>query len=217
MWMYGRGWAVSTGLEDPRCPECGGPVGPTATYCMHCDAEFTDSGPVSPAELADRVDGTAAGGDGADEFGKVSTASGRRRTGSLFDPTGFVDNTLTAVIGLVAGVVVGVVGFFVLLGLTGSGLSLVGGVVVWLGASAYLVRRRTVEEAIAKSGYAVAVAFLLVPVTAFSPASFEGGVVDRAGTFLVLLVLTAIPAAVAGGIGWFASRFVPEEIDDSEP
>ena len=27
--------------DDPRCPECGGPIGQTATYCMHCSADLT--------------------------------------------------------------------------------------------------------------------------------------------------------------------------------
>ena len=27
--------------DDPRCPECGEPIGQTATYCMHCSADLT--------------------------------------------------------------------------------------------------------------------------------------------------------------------------------
>ena len=28
---------------DPHCPECGEPIGQTATYCMHCSADLTAS------------------------------------------------------------------------------------------------------------------------------------------------------------------------------
>ena len=27
--------------SDPRCPECGGKISATASYCMHCDADLT--------------------------------------------------------------------------------------------------------------------------------------------------------------------------------
>lgn len=30
--------------DDPRCPECGGKIAATASYCMHCDADLTDDG-----------------------------------------------------------------------------------------------------------------------------------------------------------------------------
>lgn len=38
--------------DDPRCPECGEPIGATATYCMHCSAELPmdDSADVSDAD-----------------------------------------------------------------------------------------------------------------------------------------------------------------------
>jgi hypothetical protein len=38
--------------EDPRCPECGEPIGATATYCMHCSADLRmdDSADVSDAD-----------------------------------------------------------------------------------------------------------------------------------------------------------------------
>jgi hypothetical protein len=33
---------VSVADDDPVCPECGGPIGMTSTYCMHCSADLTD-------------------------------------------------------------------------------------------------------------------------------------------------------------------------------
>ncbi|MFC6952644.1 hypothetical protein [Halorubellus litoreus] len=49
-------------MSDPRCPECGEPVGLTSTYCMHCDAEFD-----SPANVGD--DSAADDGLGSDDPG----------------------------------------------------------------------------------------------------------------------------------------------------
>ncbi|PSP93386.1 hypothetical protein BRC84_05090 [Halobacteriales archaeon QS_1_68_44] len=31
--------------EDPHCPECGEPIGQTATYCMHCSDDSGDAAP----------------------------------------------------------------------------------------------------------------------------------------------------------------------------
>jgi hypothetical protein len=79
-------------------------------------------------------------------------------------------------------------------------------------ATAYLVRRRTVQGAVAKSGYAVAVVLLVAPLVAFSPVmGVDGGVVERVGLFGVLLVVAVIPAAIAAGLGYVASRFVSED------
>ncbi len=48
-------------VSDPRCPECTGKVSSTATWCMHCGADFpsaidADSG----RPVQDRADGEAA-------------------------------------------------------------------------------------------------------------------------------------------------------------
>lgn len=63
---------------DPRCPECGGKITATASYCMHCEADLP-------------VDGGDAGGSehtvlADDEFGAVEDeqmpSSDRKRQGS---------------------------------------------------------------------------------------------------------------------------------------
>jgi len=196
--------------DDPRCPECGGPIGQTATYCMHCSADLTDE-----LEAADEDE------DGAwDEPEPAPESPQDSATGEeseqLLDPDGLVDDTLTVLVGLAGGVVVGVVGTVVLVVVTESGWSLLFGLVAWLGSTAYLVRRRTVQGAIAKSGYAVALVLVLVPVVAFSPfVSIDGGLGERGGTFVALLLFVAVPATVAAAIGWVASRFVPAEANDS--
>jgi len=81
--------------DDPRCPACGDAVGVTATYCLHCGAEF---------------DAVRLPFDALDD----PTPSPR------LDSDGLVDDTLTVVVGVVGGLAVGVVGTVVLLILTDS-------------------------------------------------------------------------------------------------
>lgn len=44
---------MATDSEDPRCPDCGGPVSATATWCMHCGAEFEPAAGDGPAGFQD--------------------------------------------------------------------------------------------------------------------------------------------------------------------
>jgi len=103
----------------------------------------------------------------------------------------------------------------VLLIVTESGWVLFLGPVVWLGATGYLVRCRTVQEAIAKTCYAVSLVLVSVPLIAFGPGvTVDGGSGGPVGAFFGLLLLVAIPAGIAAAIGWIASRFVPAETGD---
>lgn len=205
--------------EDPRCPECGEPIGLTATYCMHCDADLS-----AEREAADSDDdGTwdrSAGGSGRTPGQSGGGGTGTRtdeQLQALMASDGLLDNTLTVVVGIIGGLFVGVLGTVVLLIISGSGLALLFGLIAWLGATAYLVRRRTVQEAVAKSGYAVALVLLLVPVIALSPVvSVDGGLGERGGLFVVLLLFVAIPAGIAAGVGWVATRLIPEDAAGSE-
>lgn len=191
--------------EDPRCPECGEPIGQTATYCMHCSADLTD-GQATPTQQPSQM---------VEAHGEPKGAQPDAGDDELFAADSLVDNTLTVVVGVIGGFLVGLVGTTVLFLLTESGIALLFGVVVWLGATAYLVRRRTVQEAVSKAGYAVAVVLLLVPLVAVSPA-VEGGISERGGLLFVLLLFVAIPAVVATAIGWLAGRFIPEHERGSE-
>ncbi len=216
--------------ENPHCPECGEPIGQTATYCMHCSADLTAERATADEDgdgTWDRAEvGTADTGtspreavSGADDPGATPTASGESRADvtpagdeQLLDPDGLVDNTLTAVVGIGGGLVVGVVGIVVLLALTGSGWALLFGLCAWLGSTIYLARRQTVQDAIAKGGYAVAVVLLVVPLVALSPLmDVEGGLGERGGLFVVLLVFVVVPAGVAAAIGWVASRYTTDD------
>jgi len=203
-------------LDDPRCPECGGPVGPTATYCMHCSADLADSGPVAPEELSsgtgDAETGatgtageTGAGGEGSDPM-NVSTATSTPAEHPI-DPDGVMDNTLTVIVGILGGLVIGVLGSFVLLVLFESGWSVLLGLAAWLGATAYLVRRRFVLDAVSKGAYGVALVLLSLPLIALR---FNEGLVENVAILVLLLFFALFPAGIAAGIGWFASRYVPE-------
>lgn len=203
--------------EDPRCPECGGKIGQTATFCMHCSADLTEERNAHDADDDGVWDQAEAGQPSPQPTATSGSASGRLDVREALDfedllaPDGLVDDSLTVVVGIAGGLVVGVIGTFVLAMVTGSGWALAAGVVAWLVATAVLVRQRTVQGAIAYTGYGVAAVLLLVPFVALSPAvSVEGGIGERGGLFVALLVFVAVPAAVAAGLGWIAAQFRPE-------
>jgi hypothetical protein len=184
---------------------------------MHCSADLTEERAAADADEDGVWDQYEAEDGGRDQGGTASTpAEGTADVGSgtgsgeLLDDDGLVDNTLTVLVGIAGGIVVGLVGTGVLLAVTGSGAALLFGLLAWLGSTAYLVRRRTVQGAVSKAGYAVAVVLLSVPFVAISPVvDVEGGLEGRVGGFVVLLVLVAVPAGIAAVVGFVASRFVP--------
>lgn len=183
--------------EDPRCPECGEPIGQTATYCMHCSADLSGRA---------ATEGTAQStGTGTGTGTSTTDAAGE---GQLLDPEGLLDNSLTVVVGIVGGLVIGIVATITLAFLTASGLALLG-VVAWLVSTAYLARQRTVQGAVSKAAYGVALVLLLVPLIPLSPmVDMDPG--SRALGFVMLVFLVGTPAAIAAGIGYVASRYVPE-------
>jgi len=187
--------------DDPRCPECGEPIGATATYCMHCSADLTEE-----RERAD-ADGDGFWDESTDAEAATEEASSTDRE-RLLDPDGFVDNTLTAAVGLAGGLVVGVVGTVVLMALSGGWAAWLG-ILAWLVATGYLVSRRTVQEALARTAYGVAIVLLLVPLIAFGPSDGDTDLVARIVVFAAMLGTLVIPAAIAAGIGFVISRFVP--------
>lgn len=202
---------MTRAADDPQCPECGGKIGQTATYCMHCSADLTEE-----------LDAADADEDGAWDASDAPSADAQERTATeeseqRLDPDGVLDNTLTVLVGIVGGIIVGAVGTIVLLIATNSGWAVLFGFVTWLGATANLVRRRTVQGAVSRTGYAVAIVLLMVPVIALSPAlSVDGGIGERGGLFVVLLVFVVVPACIATGIGWVAAQFIPGDGTTSE-
>lgn len=188
-------------MDDPRCPECGGPIAAAASYCIHCSADLDGRQPVQDGDTVESIADEGTTGPEA-----VSTASGQPVDHPI-DPEGVMDNTLTVIVGIVGGFIIGTVGTVLLLFLTESGLGILVGVVLWLGGTAYLVRRRYLMDAVSKTAYAIAVVLLFVPVTAFL---LESTLASRGAAFSVLFLIVVVPAAVSAGIGWFASRYVPD-------
>jgi hypothetical protein len=194
---------------------------------MHCSADLTEERDAADSDddgVWDRAEATLgdSGGESADTGGSVpgggasqsGTAdpdAGTAEEADLLDPDGVVDDTLTVLVGIVGGIVVGAVGTLVLIALTGSAWGVGFGLLAWLAATVYLVRRRTVQAAVSRSAYAVSLVLLLVPVIALSPL-MNDGLGERGGLLVALLVFVAVPAGIAAAIGWLASRFVPEDV-----
>lgn len=178
----------------------------TAAYCMYCSADLT-----AQQECADtNGDGfwdDREAEDTQETGGLRSAADSATDDGGLLAPDGVVDNTLTAVVGLAGGLVVGLVATTVLLILTGSGWGVGIGLVAWLAATAHLVRRRTVREVVARTAYAVSLVLLLVPFVAFGPSSGATELGTRVVVFAAMLAGVAVPAAIAAGVGFAVSRF----------
>lgn len=204
--------------DGPFCPECGEPVSATADYCMHCYVDFPADFPAGSG-----TPGTQAG-DGTDPAeppdpgtAATPTVAGERSGTSddrLLDPDGIVDDSLTVLVGVVGGLVVGLVGGIVLGILTGHWIGLLLGMVAWLGATAYLVRRPSVQAAVSKTGYAVAGILLLVPLIAVAPGAGNATLTEQAILFVMTLGFVAPLAGVAAAVGWVASRFVPGQGGD---
>lgn len=118
-----------------------------------------------------------------------------------------MDNTLTVIVGILGGLIIGVLGTAVLIFLTQSAWGAAFGFAAWLGATAYLVRRRYVMDAVSKTAYGIAAVLMVVP---FIAVAFESDLATRGIGFFVLLVIVAIPAGISAAIGWFAARYVPD-------
>ena len=58
--------------SDPRCPECGGEIAATASYCMHCEADF-DGDRNEDSVLAD------------DEYGQIDSDDQRKMPSTEWD------------------------------------------------------------------------------------------------------------------------------------
>lgn len=170
-----------------------------ATECLHCGADLSNTTPIpGPADTGDSPT--------TDASERVSTARGTPVEHPL-DPEGVMDNTLTVLVGIIGGLIIGIIGTVVLLFVTQSAWGVALGFAAWLGATAYLVRRRYLMDTVSKTAYGIAVVLLAVPLIAIV---FEGDLATRGTGAVVLLVVVAIPAGISGAIGWYTSRYVPE-------
>lgn len=176
----------------------------TSAYCIHCSADLTED---RERTDTDEKNPTSRPSSPQAPSPAEDTAGG----GSLLDPDGLLNTLLTIVVGLIGGIVIGLLGWFAVSSVLSIGLGIVAGVFVWLGATAKLVRCRTVQEAVSKASYGVAIGIMLVPLIVFDP-SWDAG--TRAQDFVILAVICAFPAAIVGIVGFLAARFVPESDPD---
>lgn len=205
-----EGWAGSGAGDDGGSSDLG------SSLDAATDADPAGTGGATTDETADWAD--SADSDGGGEAVDASEALGEAADGvtdqvsdgPLLDPEGIADNVLTVLVAIVGSVVIGFVGFFVLVVLTESAWSLPVGILAWLGGLAYLARQYSVQETIAKTFYGVAAVLLAVPLMSLSPGLNEP-IGDRATLFGVLLVTVAVPALVSAGVGYALLSFAPEE------
>lgn len=170
--------------DDPHCPECGEPIGATATYCMHCSTDLTMA-----REVAD-----------TDDDGHWDTPPTPGTDGLA------VADRLTIVVGIGGGLVIGILASIVLQFVAPGVIAFGIGTVVWLGSTGHLVQRDGIHDVAARSAYGIAIVLLLVPLTVFGPASSNADLPSRVIIFLILLGGLAIPAGILIGIGLFVSR-----------
>jgi hypothetical protein len=225
--------------DDPRCPECGEAISATASYCMHCYTDLSDVDLTDRVHRDDATDGVEYPGAernegdyetmtdasetvqaAADDLSGGGTAGHANEDGqwvdvpgtgdgSLLDPDGIVDDTLTVVVAILAGIVVGFGSLVMLLFVVESGWVLLLALVVWLGSTAYLSRRRTVQGAVSHGAYLLAAVLASAPVVAAIATS--GGVGERAGSFGVAAAFAAIPVGILLVLGYVAGKFRPTE------
>jgi hypothetical protein len=152
-------------VTDSRCPECGDPVGKTASYCMHCDAEFDT--PVAGGDSEKR-----AGDDPTDDTEtavsddtyETTLTTWEQRLSRWLGPDGWIDNSLTIVIAIGVGFLLGPLAAIVLALLTGSLWSIVVGFVVLIGATAFLANQRTVYGTVRGGCFSVSALLVILPV-----------------------------------------------------
>src|SRR5699024_9332264 len=190
-------------IDDPRCPECGEPIGMTSAYCMHCSADLTEYS--EQTNIDGDGDRTVTSGPSTQQTPAPSenTATG---DGSLLDPDGLVDNSLTVVVGIVGGFVIGFIELFVGTAILSVGIGFAIGILVWLGATAYLVRLRTVQETFSKAAYGIAIAIMPFSLIVFGPTWESSSIGARITEFIIVFVFCAVPATIVAGVGYLVGR-----------
>lgn len=195
---------TSVNDQDPRCPECGEPIGLTATYCMHCSADLTGEREPSTGDDAYQSETSQTTTESYDPSEVRVPADSST---SLLDPDGLLDTLLTGVVGIIGGLLIGFLGTIVLTGLVMASVGVVAGFLLWIGATYYLLTCGTVQEAISKAAYGVAIGVLSIPLIVFGWAWDTNTLLFD---FVLFLLVCAFLAIIPAAIGFLAGRFVPE-------
>lgn len=154
---------------EPRCPECDKSVGIRSSYCMHCGAEYESPvGVESDQDVIDTQESNDLTTETGDQDSRQSTrfelSTWEQRLRTWIGPDGWIDDSLTIVIAIGAGLLMGPLAGLIVAMATGSLWSLGIGVVVWLGATAYLANHRTVYGAVRGGCFGVAGLLFIVPI-----------------------------------------------------
>ncbi|WP_137286943.1 hypothetical protein [Halorussus salinisoli] len=190
---------------DPRCPDCDGPVSATAPYCLHCGADLESEGTGQRRggnSNRNRAPSERAVQTTSSETGDAEAAANDH----LFDPDGLLDNSLTVLVGIVGGALVGALAFLLFGLVVQSWVSILPGGLAWTGGTAYLATRDSIGEAVKYGCYAVALLLVLFPVVSFSPATKGGNFAGRVLLFLVAELLFGVFALGLAGVGHVAGK-----------
>ena len=196
---------------DPRCPECGEPVGMTSAFCMHCSADLTGYSEEAILGTDEQRRDTQRPSASRSSISSEDPTTSEK---ALLDPDGAANRFLTVAVGLVGGFVIGLLVLVLVTGMSSATLGIATGSFVWLGATIHFARRRTVQEAVSKVAYGLALVLVLYSLIPFSSTWDANDPTTRLTDFVVLLVIVAVPVAVVAGIGRLAGRYVP---DDTRP
>jgi hypothetical protein len=204
----GEGWTDhGSGYKTPASD---GPESPGATADSGSTATGEDSGSTATGEDSGS---TATGEDSGSTDAGQAWSDVDRDSGVVEDafpgvadrfedwlaPDGWLDDSLTVVVAIVTGIVVGPLVTFFVLFVTDSGWSLLVGLAAWLGPTVYLARKRTVYEAIRGGAYAVAAVLALVPLS-FLVAG-DGSLGNRFVGFLIFEVVVLVFAVPLFAVG----------------
>lgn len=167
---------------------------------MHCGADLDDADETARSASDERVarrnrrnlETASEADDSADE--------------SLLDPDGLLDNSLTVLVGLVGGALVGVLALVLFGIITQSVWGLLPAGLAWMVGTGYLSTRRTVGEAVRYGCYATALLLVLYPLVSFAPATKGGDFAGRVFLFLVAELLFGVFALGLVGVGRVAGK-----------
>jgi hypothetical protein len=195
------------GGSDPECPECGGPISATSSYCMHCGAEFDDgsdtgTGRRSHEETGPSRDAPGEGGlaakigdvfsneghqPGDDErYGSSESDHDRdRHTHEQAESDAAVQAPLWMRVftGFFVSIPVTFVASIIVLALVDQVSGSTGGfllLAIWVGTFGYLVRKPLPSDIIGDAFYTLAGLLLIGPVLGY--AMIVGRAVVTAGT-----------------------------------
>jgi len=184
-------------VENERGGTVGGDTDAGATASVTANTGSTASGGSDDGSTAS---GGAGGGSTASRGAEAGTADD---SGGLLDPDGLLDNSLTVVVGIGAGIVIGLISLFVF-GIAFGGTGVLLAFVAWLGSTAYLARRRTVFDAVRDGAFGLAAVLVIAGIGASVGTVTSGNSVVAA---LVVLVPFVFFAGLVAGTGYAIGTF----------